>query len=164
MYFFAPKIVKNRSDQNKILKLWRICDGNIFSPLSFLCFAQSLWLGLLCSHSGHRHSSAATRRLRVLKVGSGSAHVLLYRQPKRGKLVRGITFPVLSCQVSSSTVFPHVLSCLVLLPLVFSESCPTVSPHVFSCLVGCVTYLCPFLSCFVVFCFFVRLSGFSFLA
>jgi hypothetical protein len=70
----------------------------------------------------------------------------------------------LSCQVSSSPVFPHVLSCLVLLPLVFSESCPTVSPHVFSCLVCCVTYLCPFLSCFVVFCFFVRLSGFSLFA
>ena len=35
MYFFASKIVKNRSDQNKNLKLWRICEGNIFSPLAF---------------------------------------------------------------------------------------------------------------------------------
>ena len=33
MYNIESKIVKNRSDQNKILKLWRICAGNLFSSL-----------------------------------------------------------------------------------------------------------------------------------
>ena len=64
MYNIESKIVKNTSDQNKILKLWRICAGNLYStlflsclvPIPVLCCAFSFLCCALCCLVMSRHT------------------------------------------------------------------------------------------------------------
>ncbi len=173
---FSYRNLSNKDPTKKNLKIVAVICRKHFCFSPFLCFAHTLWLGLLSACSGRRHSSAATRGLRVLNVWLGSGHVTPYWQPNRGKLVRGITFPVLSPQVPSSTVSCLVLSCLVLFTLVLSclvvgsvfLPCFVLSSTVVLIVLPCLPLSClslsfPFWSSLVLFCFIPLLRGISLL-
>jgi hypothetical protein len=113
------KIVKNRSDQKKNSKLWRICVGNFFRLSAFFSVALTVSLGLLSWHSDCCHCSAPKRRLRWQKGGSGKGHVSQCWPRIWGVLHAGISFLLL---LVTASLFPLISSLVSPFSFVYSLS------------------------------------------